>query len=230
MVRTISSCSSTSGISVNEMKSLSINILLALFLSAAVQAGDYGLDPAGKTDSLDFRSTARLEFIKGETQDLIGGFQFNFEQPAEPVTGLLRVDLRMLKTGIETRDGHMRDNQLHTDQFPYAYFELQSVNNMPQTVHPDSIYEVTGQGYFHIHGIKRVISPDLTFKTSNNPDGTTSVWVKAEFALRLDDFKIPRPKALFLKLAEVIEVTVVFTGHSYVKITPIDLPDWDELP
>jgi len=53
--------------------------------------------------------------------------------------------------------------------------------------------------------------------------------VRAKFAIKLDDFKIPRPKALFLKLAETIEVVAVFSGFTGASDVQIELPEWKKL-
>ena len=47
--------------------------------------------------------------------------------------------------------------------------------------------------------------------------------------MKLDEWEIERPKALFLKLAETIEVEVVFTARSGAEKPAVELPDWPEL-
>lgn len=192
-------------------------------------ADDFGLNPAAGTDTVYFRSSAKLEFIEGKTTDIQGGFRFNPPNPRGELSGVLRVDLRTLKTGIETRDGHMRDRHLHTKDFPYAYFELLSASGFPDTIVVDSAYTIDVEGFFYIHGVKRRIAARLTASSRPPQSGSTAMKLDARFALRLDDFKIPRPKALFLKLAEVIEVEAVFTTLSTASIPVITLPDWPEL-
>jgi len=56
-----------------------------------------------------------------------------------------------------------------------------------------------------------------------------AIAARAKFAIKLDDYKIDRPKALFMKLAETIEIEVVFSAYSYMAVSPIALPDWPEL-
>lgn len=176
------------------------------------------------TDTVIFESTAKLEFLKGKTNNISGYFEFDSENPTPELSGLLRVDLRTLKTGIETRDGHMRERHLHTDKFPFAYFEIMSVDNFPNMILEDSLYDVSGNGYFYIHGVKRKMSPHLEFIISED-----QIKLRAKFNIILDEYKIPRPKALFFKLAEVIKVEVIFTAVASETVSQIVLPDWSEI-
>ena len=207
---------------------ISINWCLLALASAAL-AVDYSVGPPNDTDTIYFNSSAKLEFIQGTTQHINGSFSFDAGNPAEGVKGILRVDLRTLKTGIDKRDEHMRDNHLHTDKYPYAYFELLSAGALPQQMAFDSVYVVKAKGNFYIHGNFRQIAPDLQIVRKKLPAGGEALIVSAEFDLNLDEYKIARPKALFLKLAETIEIKAVFTGSSQIMAPPLELPDWPKL-
>lgn len=191
-------------------------------------ATDYGIDVDAGKDTVYFRSTARLEFIEGKTNNLIGGFSIDPDKPGEKATGFLRVDLRTLISGIGTRDEHMRDRHLHTKEFPYAFFAIDSLAGMPAGIDSSQHYDVVAFGRFYIHGFYRQMSADLSFDRSTGSAGQQIINARVEFKLRLDDYKIPRPKVLFLKLAETIEVELVFSGHSNLTPTKVSLPDWPQ--
>jgi polyisoprenoid-binding protein YceI len=215
------------------MKSITaIGCLAAAFALSltVVQADEFVVDPTTATDTVLFRSTARLEFIEGRTNDLIGGFKFNPDSTSSPFSGSLRVDLRTLKTGIETRDRHMREQYLHTDEYPYAYFEFTGVSGLPAVLHQDSTYRGTVQGFFYIHGGKRPLSATVQFRFRVDADKHQEVTGRAIFSLKLDDYHIERPKALFLKLAETLEVEVIFSARNDLGVKPIALPDWKLVP
>jgi len=202
--------------------------LTALCASAAFPA-QFGLDPAGGRDSVYFRSPAKLEFIQGVTSNIEGYFSFDSGTVASPVAGRLRVDLRTLKTGIETRDGHMRDRHLHTDQYPYAYFELLSVSGLPANLAAGESYTASADGYFYIHGVKRLMTADLEVVTHGDQSQVERLQIRAQFDIKLDDYHIDRPKALFLKLAETIAVEVIFSGYNDLEASSFDLPAWPEI-
>jgi polyisoprenoid-binding protein YceI len=215
------------------MKSITtIGCLVAAFALSftAVQADEFIIDPTSSADTVFFRSTAKLEFFEGKTTDLTGGFEFNIDSASSPLSGALRVDLRTLKTGIETRDRHMRERHLHTDDYPYAYFEYTGLSGLPAVLQSDSSYKGTLQGYFYIHGAKRRLSATVQFRFQVAADKHQEVTGRAAFSLKLDDYHIDRPKALFLKLAETIEVEVIFSARNDLGAESVALPDWKLIP
>lgn len=207
------------------MKIQTIVLLTTVLLAATVGAADYALDPAAGSDTVRFRSSARLEFIEGSTTDIAGHFSFDRDNPNKTIGGAIRVDLRSLRTGIETRDEHMRNKHLHTEKFPYAYFVLTAVAGLPDQIMTDTSYRAEAEGLFYIHGVSRDIRPQLTLRLVGHGE-VGVVKVLADFEIELDDFKIDRPRALFLKLAETIEVEVVFTGRLTESLEPLEVPDW----
>lgn len=206
-------------------KTAAFGFLLALSASAS----EFNVGPLNESDTVYFNSSAKLEFIRGTTQHIDGNFIFNPGNPVEGVTGILRVDLRTLETGIDKRDEHMRNNHLHTDKFPYAYFELLSADALPAQMTFDSVYDVKAKGNFYIHGHYREIVAELKVALKKLPTGGDALEVAANFEINLDDYEIPRPKALFLKLAETIEIKAIFSGSSGTPTKAVVLPDWPKL-
>ena len=205
-------------------------VFIAVFcLGSSAEAETYSIDPTYTGDTVYFNSTARLEFVGGKTQNVTGMFTFDADTPESSISGLLAVDLRTLKTGIATRDGHMRDNHLHTEKYPFAYFEVDSLVPVISLKVADSVYTARVMGKFYIHGVYREIEAELTIVRSPASSKSESIKVIAKFAIKLDEFKIPRPRALFLKLAETIEVVAVFRGFSGAPLEQIELPDWKKL-
>jgi len=211
------------------MKIFSISVLAVFLLNLPGQALEYGVGPLNESDTVYFNSRARLEFIQGKTQHINGSFTFDTGNPDSAITAKLRVDLRTLKTGIDKRDEHMCDNHLHTVKYPYAYFELESVEPVSSLTTFDSAYTAKASGSFYIHGNFRKTNADLILVRKRLPTGGESIDVRAKFSINLDDYKIPRPKALFLKLAETIEVEAVFSGSTDIASKSVELPDWPEL-
>jgi len=203
-------------------------LLAAACIAASVSAATYVVDGLKSVDdSVLFQSTAKLEFIQGATNAISGNLQFDPAHTADSMSGMLQVDLRTLKTGIEMRDEHMRTRHLQTDQFPYAYFELTSVSGLPEKLVAGVACTCSAEGYFYIHGVKHQITPTVEI-VDNSTTEPRSVHVRARFSLKLDDWKIPRPKALFLKLAETIDVEVRFTATVGKAALAISLPNWQD--
>jgi polyisoprenoid-binding protein YceI len=207
------------------------NLVLALSLaslSGAVSAETFVVaGGASSGDTVKFESEAKLEFIQGATTDISGSIHIDPARTADSIIGRLQVDLRTLNTDIEMRDEHMRTRHLHTDQYPYAYFELTAVMGLPGELAAGVVCSCSAEGYFYIHGVKRKITSSLEI-VDNSSGEVKSLGVHARFSLKLDDWKIPRPKALFLKLAETIEVDVRFTARTGKQALVFDLPDWSD--
>ena len=210
------------------MKTLFILLLLLLagFAHRPAGAASYVVGENPGSDSVFFRSTASLEFIEGKTGSLTGWIDWDPAAPQGSATGILQVDLRTLKTGIETRDEHMRDRHLHTEKYPMAWFQLTDLSKMPETVIEDSTYHAVAQGFFYIHGVRRRLKAPIEFAMQGaDPELSATV----TFELKLDEFRIDRPRALFLKLAETIEVEAVLSARPSASRPLITLPDWEEL-
>lgn len=206
------------------------SLMVTLFVFGNGQAAEYRLDPRQGTDTVHIESSAKLEFLDGETQAIAGQFDFDPDRPQAETKAVLRVDLRTLKTGIEKRDQHMRENHLHTDEFPFCFFEITSLDGMPTVLALDSVYTATAVGQFYIHGVKREIVAQLSITAIDDATEPGRLRVRAEFEIHLDDFNIPRPRALFLKLAKTIEIRTVFTLYPGKPVTPVQLPDWELKP
>lgn len=181
------------------------------------------------TDSVIFRSNAKLEFVEGFTTAVAGGFVCNPDSSADNVSGVIQVDLRTLDTGIKLRDEHMRENHLQTDKFPMAYFVLKSLTDAPAIWLPDSNYTCTANGDFYIHGVHRKLAAKIHTRFSRTGDQPTMT-VHASFSINLDAFGIPRPRALLLKLAETMNIEVILKGYSGLQSPLPAVPDWPELP
>ena len=126
------------------------------------------------------------------------------------------------------RDDHMRTDHLETEKFPFAYLQINEISGLPAIMDTGKAYSVKGAGVFFIHGVKRAIQLTAEAVRHRCSDGSDELVVRSMFSLNLDQFGIPRPKALFLKLAETINVEVICTSFNNLAPTVIALPDWPE--
>ncbi len=167
---------------------------------------------APESDTVRFESQAKLEFIEGTTHSIVGYLDFVPANPAFPVSGKLRVDAASLKTGIDLRDEHMRERHLQTNEYPFVGFELQSVVGLPAVMTPGTSFPIEVSGQFTVHGVTKAIKAKATATVTTGADGKPMLAVTARFPIKLDDYGVPRPKALFLKLAETLDITVTFVA------------------
>jgi polyisoprenoid-binding protein YceI len=173
-------------------------------------------NPANK---IAFTSDAPVEVINGHTNDLQGTIQlddsFTFDAK-HPFKIEFSVNLASIDTGIPLRNEHMRDNFLETKQFPKAVFKATSIQmkKKPDLAHPQTI-QLVSKGNFTLHGVTTQKTIPLTVHyTPATEKQKASVKVTGKFPVNLEQYKIKRPEAVFVKLAETVIVTVNTTGKS----------------
>lgn len=174
-----------------------------LFGRVAVNAAPYSLDSKAK-NRVEFHSKATLESFNGKAKSIAGEFDIN-PTDLHSTKGNVTVDLRSLDTGIDLRNKHMRENHLHTDSFPNAVFELDSVAGEGASVGVPA--SITLHGKMTIHGTTKGISTPATITGL----GSNEIRVQAEFPLKITEYGVPRPEFLFLKLAEEVRIVVDLT-------------------
>jgi len=163
---------------------------------------------------VEFHSKATLESFSGKSKSILAEFDV---EPAKlsSTKGKVTVDLRTLDTGLELRNKHMRENHLHTDSFPNAIFELDSLVMLPSP--NPGVDSVAIHGAMTIHGVSRPVSA-VGVVTGRDRDGSTGpLRIESDFPLKITEFGIPRPEFLFLKLAEEVKIVVDLTLEPLVE-------------
>lgn len=103
---------------------------------------------------------------------------------------------------------HFNENYLESDKYPKATFKgkIQDWNGEKGT------NSATAVGTLEMHGVTNEvsISGEITY------DGQ-SLEISTVFPIRLEDYKIKIPKAVFYNIAEEVEVTAKFEYKPYEK-------------
>lgn len=168
-----------------------------------------------KRDVVTFTSKAPLETIVGTTAEVTGFVTVNLDDIKGSAKARFEVDLASIKTGIEMRDSHMRDNFLETGKFPKAVFELTKVDSA-------SINKLENQkevkllllGNFSLHGVTKPITIPATITYYSENDQTKAradgdlMHIAVNFDLLLGDYGIKRPQMLFMKLDETQKISI----------------------
>lgn len=176
------------------------------------QAAEYHVDTA-LTREARFISRAPIEDFEGSTRQIDG---YAFWKGDSVVVGgefkgseiYFEVPLASLRTGIDLRDRHMRENYLHTDRFPYVTYtgRIDGVERGG-----GDTLKVNTSGVVELHGKKK----DYRIACNVLPKKGT-YHVAADFEIRLPDFDIDVPSLMFMKISEIIQVKVDF------HVAPID--------
>ncbi|MFH1278589.1 MAG: YceI family protein [Candidatus Eisenbacteria bacterium] len=180
--------------------------------AAAVQ---YVIAP-GKGNEVVFWSEAPLESFEGKTDQARGSVSLDWSDPAGTLEIRAAVDLASLDTGINLRNHHMRENHLHTEEFPEAIFAADSITGLSVGEGPPaSRIECFVTGDFTLHGVTRAMTVPVTIVARE----AGALEIEARFDVILSDYGIPRPKFLFLKLDETqrVRVRLVATPEARTK-------------
>ena len=180
----------------------------ALCLTPLLASAERFVFDAGETTTIRFESKATLESFHGDTHEARGHVILDPENIGDQVEIWVEVDMATLDTGINKRNKDMRENHLHTDEFPTATFSGATIRGE----HPTSLvagemraFEI--EGSLTLHGVTKplvTVAEVMLLPDRNVP----AVHVRSTFPVDLRDFDIPRPKFLFLKLAEVQTATI----------------------
>jgi polyisoprenoid-binding protein YceI len=186
------------------MKRSGLFALAAFLISAPAGAAEF-IVKAGAPNKVVFVSKAATETFDGETDRITGRIVVDAAGVIDTVTVNLEVDMASLDTGIGKRNSHMRENHLETDKYPKAVFAGASVLG-PEgaTLAPGKPVSFECEGDFTLHGVTKRLR--VTVEVTQRDARTLAF--KTAFKVPLADYKIDRPKFLFLKLGEVQDVTV----------------------
>jgi len=183
-------------------------IYVIIFLSLSVFAGEYHVDK--EADNLvKFVSDAPIEDFEGITKNIDGYIYWQGDDLVNKSELYFEVDLNTVDTGIGLRNRHMRENYLHTDNYPKTHFTGKLITAKKIK---DDQYEVEAEGEFYVHGVKKEkkVSGQL-----QKIDGDR-YQISAKFTVPLSEHNIEVPSIMFYKIDENMELNVVF----FVKKAP----------
>ncbi len=124
-----------------------------------------------------------------------------FQVSKGKLSGEATVDLNSLDTGMSLRNQHMKEKYLETEKYPKATltitnFELPSDWKITEP----AIEGITIPAKITIHGKEKPIQVELTL----NSDAK----MKAQFGLKISDFKIGVPSFMGVTVADKVEVKI----------------------
>ncbi|MEQ9288057.1 MAG: YceI family protein [Cyclobacteriaceae bacterium] len=175
------------------MKKMCIFILLVPSLL-------YGQKFTSDQSYIRFYSSAPIEDIEAENEgsksvvDLSNG-QVVFSVPIDG----FQFDKSLMQE-------HFNENYLESDKYPKSTFKGQILN----WENKNGTQEVEVEGELMIHGVTRKVKLPGTIVVSPG-----EVKVESVFTVKLVDYKIKIPKAVFYNIAEEVEVTAKFNYKPY---------------
>ncbi len=189
------------------MKTILICLLVLAGLRAAYAQLHFRVNPGDSKNDVRFTSSAPMETVTGKTRNASGFLDLDPSGAGDGAHGEVHVDLASLRTGIDLRDKHMREDHLETSRYPEAIFTLSSLTLPSGGLPDDKRTRVSVKGTFKLHGVERSIDPE-TYLTLHRTSAGTSLKIESDFSVSLSDYQIKRPQFLLLRLAEEQHVHV----------------------
>jgi len=177
------------------MKQSLIIILLFPFLV-------FGQKFTSETSYIRFYSSAPIEDIEAINEtaksviDLENG-QFVFAVQIE--------DFQFDKSLMQE---HFNENYLESDKYPKSTFKGKIVD----WENKEGKQEVEVKGELSIHGVSKKVT-----LTGSIDVAASLVKIESVFTVKLEDYKVKIPKAVFYNIAEEVEVTVKFDYKPYLN-------------
>lgn len=131
------------------------------------------------------------------------------------LSGTAQYDLKAITTGINMRDGHMKDKYLKVNEFPQAKITIEPTTIFTDaTKAQDKFKDIPFKGTMEVKGITKPVIGLLTVekKAKGKTDEETPYNLKFNWDLKLTDFGIDTPSFMEVTLTEKVSLSVDVTG------------------
>ena len=174
--------------------------------SAEAQARKFKVDPA--SSQIQFVSDAPLEKFTGTLSNANGQITVDPNAPSG-TKGSVKVDVATIKTGIELRDEHTKNESwLDAKKFPSAEFVITKVGGVDKLKAGEAV-EATVDGKFTLHGVTRDVTTKAKVRLVPAEDGKPeAIRIVGSFTIKLKDHNVSIPSIVALKVSPDIVVNV----------------------
>jgi hypothetical protein len=183
------------GVKMKILNTVAIMLLLHLFDITALANVQMTTTQDG---FVKFKAIGRPQLIKilGESKPANGHLKIEKQK----VSGSFELDLQNLKTGIDLRDTHLRDEYLHVKDYPKASLELVDL-----PIQTEQLLVQSQSGNFSadltLHGVTKRIQGTYQL----DPKGK-QIAVSTKFSITLSDFNVKIPTYLGVTVSKDVEI------------------------
>lgn len=149
--------------------------------------------------------------VVGTTDQVAGQILVNFDDPAASQIGVIRINVRTLRTDSDFRDRAIRSAILQSaqDEFEFAEFTPTAVEGLPDTVTIGEPFTITITGDLTL----RDITNPITFTATITPESTDRLVGTATASVQRTPFGLTIPNAPGVaNVSEDVELAIDFTA------------------
>lgn len=182
------------------MKNISLLLVLLVlplsFLSAETET--YVAVP--RLSTLTFDVSAQLHHVHGV------GNRFSGTITGDPsdITSAkisMKIDPASFNTDNEKRDKDMREKCFELGKYPFIEFNSTSIQSNQKELKAGQPIKATIQGALKMHGLEKQVSVPVTIQLTGD-----TLNAEGDMAVVLDEWKILRPKVLFVQLQNDVSI------------------------
>jgi polyisoprenoid-binding protein YceI len=152
-----------------------------------------------------FTKTGNVSFSAGTAIENIDGTNKSTTCVFDAATG--NIQFAILVKGFEFKSAlmmeHFNENYMESDKYPKSLFTGKITNIDKVNFQKDGSYPVTVKGTLEIHGVKKDVETNGTFKVAGETVLTT-----ADFNVLLEDYKIEIPGLVKDKISKTAKIQV----------------------
>jgi polyisoprenoid-binding protein YceI/mono/diheme cytochrome c family protein len=184
-------------------------LLLAAGLALPALAGEAETFTVDKSQAeTRFTLDAPLDSIIGISPALAGSIRYDPEGGSG--NGKITADLSSFRTGISLRDEDLRNEFFQAPKFPVATLNLQRIERKKPAPGPGEWESSEAIGTLSLHGVEKVVRIPIKLRYLTLVDHAV-IQAQGSFSVKLAEYQIQRPTALFLKLGDTAKVDVQLT-------------------
>lgn len=152
-----------------------------------------------------FTKTGNVSFRAGTAVEDIDGINKSTTCIFDAATGDMQ--FAILVKGFEFKSAlmmeHFNENYMESDKYPKSTFKGKITNLDKINFQKDGVYPVTVKGTLEIHGVKKEVETNGTFKV-----GGETVLATADFNVLLEDYKVEIPGLVKDKISKTAKIKV----------------------
>jgi polyisoprenoid-binding protein YceI len=182
------------------MKTISLLLVLLVLPLSFLIAETETYVAVPRLSTLTFDVSAQLHHVHGVGNRFSGTITGD---PSDITTAKIsmKVDPKSFDTENEKRDKDMREKCFEVDKYPFIEFDSTSIQADQKELKAGEPIKANIQGTLKMHGLEKQLNVPVTIQLTGD-----TLTAEGDMAVVLDEWKIARPKVLFVQLQNDVSI------------------------